>query len=512
MNKPDRSKTKSKAPQPTTIAPVVRVGILCRPGSQSISYQSFLRKKDFDVKLYHKLDQSVRGALVDQIRFLFVDLDLPDPKVNQLVIAVAKVLPIYIIPYANSSHTKLRAVQPHLKTPYCIFPPTTPSAIHRMIVRIQLEEERAKTLGEGDVFLKSSILPASDDGFITIEDRKKIEEKLMTVFKTDKVEIDDFESIEQAKILQLNESQESQKNLSDGTIHGSAESAKDSALVSEKPEAFGKKNVGLFTDESAPSGKILGKLDSSVPEGIQKGVRLGSPFQSKLTPQEKTLISRGTLEALQKTFGGERKESPSQAFSPISEVYCFMVSTQRFKGYMLYAHSGQAKGHRLLLKLIRDKLAAFLKENGEVMKADEALLDLKVIEVDLEPWAFETAEFLVKTADSEEEVAMVFVPREDVDTHLEASAKKEMLKFKLNEIKANTKLEFDCFLFMPVNNKYLKYQKQGQKFADLQKKRLQQKGIEDVHVKKEAMSDVQKYRAIAFLDEKILEFKNKKAA
>lgn len=450
-----------------------KVGILCPPGGQSLIYQNFLVKKDYEIFLYNKVEQCISGALTDQLRYLFVDVEFPDQRVNKLIIALAKSMPIYTIPFANSNHSKLRRIQPHLKTPYCIFPPTTPSAIHRMIVRIQVNEEKARSSGNIDISLMNSVLPSIDYTVISGDKQSQLKDNLL-------------------KILQTSEGNDGDSVIMSNGAGPEAVSSQQKTVPTQKGDLLNAEVDKKLLD-------ISGQLEKS-PNG-----------------KDLKLLAKGAIEAVYFTFGNDTgKKEGKQALGRVTDLKCFVVNSQKFKGYLLYASAGPQKAQDVLAKILEEKINQFMSENEGSFITEQEQLELKIVEVELEPWAKAKAEFLVKSSDADGEVALAFISRTDVAIP-EVSKKngsQKMLALKTKEIPLDNELEFDIFLFMPINDKFVKYQKKGQMFKLEQKNKLESKGINEVFASGSDRSAVQKRRAQAYVNEKILEFYNlvKKAA
>ena len=132
---------------------------------------------------------------------------------------------------------------------------------------------------------------------------------------------------------------------------------------------------------------------------------------------------------------------------------------------------------------------------------------MQIKEVEFEGWALTQADFLRKSVHDGNEIAMAFFPHKDVSKTLDESASEKMLKMSLDELKEDVALEFDLYIYMPENNKYLLYTPQGKPIQGKQKDRLIEKGVTHMHLRKESVQDVKKYRAQNYLNDKIEAYK-----
>ena len=73
-------------------------------------------------------------------------------------------------------------------------------------------------------------------------------------------------------------------------------------------------------------------------------------------------------------------------------------------------------------------------------------------------------------------------------------------------------MEFDVYVYLPENNKYVIYTPKGGTFYTRQKDRLLEKGVQRMHLKKESIGDVKRYRAQNYLNDKISQYKNRSLA
>lgn len=233
----------------------------------------------------------------------------------------------------------------------------------------------------------------------------------------------------------------------------------------------------------------------------------GSPTTKKPGEYDSILI-KGTHEALDKTvIKGSSKTKPAPV-GQATNVACIMVKSDRFSGYLVVALGKDQKIEDNLLTELRGRLFKFLEAGGEKMRSEDQM-QLKLEQVEFQGWAMEHAEFLRKSVHNGDEIAMAFFPHKEMDQKLHESASEQMLAMELNEIKGDVKMEFDVYVYLPENNKYVLYTPKGGTFYERQKDRLTGKGVQRMHLKKESMGDVKRYRAQNYLNDKIAEFKNK---
>ncbi len=191
-----------------------------------------------------------------------------------------------------------------------------------------------------------------------------------------------------------------------------------------------------------------------------------------------------------------------------SHFACIIVESARFSGYLVAAMGKNKKIDNHFVELIRIKLMKFLKDNGETID-NESNLQLKVRQVDFEGWAIEYAQFLRKSVHKGNEVAMAFFPFATAQTPVGESATATMVSIKTEDIQTDTPLEFNMYLYLPSNKKYILYTPEGGLFLSEQKKRLSQQGVLKMHIQKEDVQNLSKFKAQNHLNSLIKDFESK---
>jgi hypothetical protein len=78
-----------------------------------------------------------------------------------------------------------------------------------------------------------------------------------------------------------------------------------------------------------------------------------------------------------------------------------------------------------------------------------------------------------------------------------------MLAVSLSDIHSDRELDFDLYLHMPANSKFILYGRKGNLFSVQQKARLQNRGVVAVHLFETQVPALQRYSLQAFMDQKI---------
>lgn len=225
------------------------------------------------------------------------------------------------------------------------------------------------------------------------------------------------------------------------------------------------------------------------------------------TGEGDSLILRGTKAALEKSCI-QLSSNHNQKIDVASNMACLVIESTRFSGYLITAMGKNKVIDEAFLKKIQVRLMNFLKEHGEkVINGESMHITLK--QVPFMPWALEQAEFLRRSSHMGNEVAMAFFPRAEIRAKFGESADEEMAAVQLHEFAGDTTVDFNVYIYLPKNNKYVLYTPRGGTFYGRQKDRLSGQGISHLHVLKAEIQDLDKYRAENYLNDSIDDFTNR---
>lgn len=194
-----------------------------------------------------------------------------------------------------------------------------------------------------------------------------------------------------------------------------------------------------------------------------------------------------------------------------TRVGCFNIQSSRFAGYVIVAFGEKDKLDMDFNKNIQRYLFEYLKMNGIEVKVEE-LVALKINEVNFEEWSIKEADFLMTSVHEGNEIALAFFPHEKKEAPLEVSAQVHMAKMTIDEIKPDEPVEFDVYIYLPANEKYVRYTAKNGIMYSSQKNRLKTRGHDKIHIRKESESDLSRYRVQNFLNDKIAHFRSRKTA
>lgn len=268
-----------------------------------------------------------------------------------------------------------------------------------------------------------------------------------------------------------------------------------------------KKMESLFGVVTTPDSRRSGispkmfRINPSSPDNVIDYANLGNsrPFSldlsSELKPfQPQHVLARGTDRVINDLLLAEENKSVKKPLGLATKMTCMLIESRHFNGYVVAAMGHDCHMDEIFTAIIYKHLVRFLEEQGEPVSATD-IFQMNIKPVPFLSWASECAEFLKKSVHKGNEVAFAFFPVHGVRASYMPSASGEMLAVPIEEMYGNTKVDFDVYIFFPTNNRYVLYTPAGAIFYTHQQERLRERGVSAVHIKKENLKDLNRYRA-----------------
>ncbi|UXR65077.1 hypothetical protein EZJ49_02300 [Bdellovibrio bacteriovorus] len=478
--------------------------LIIKANSTSLgAVEGFLRNREWNIKSTTNLKEALIFLVQEQPQFVMVSIDHPNRKVRNLPKILTQAFPVCVIAFAETNSAASFTLLNNCNTEYILYPPVTGPAVERTVNKYYKDQQ---TRDSNPAFNRSGNTAEGSDGVISIKGQGSGE---------------DVSSAH--SILQQLLSGDDMSAMSSTPVGSSLSGVLSGDSLTQTP-GLSAGNSGLGpdwarqqspTDEHGSPFNPVGSLRNSSPgwaplEQPAKHTDRPTPEQIENHPsatKKDSIILRGTKDALDKSCV-KTSFADSEAIADSTNTSCIVVESPRFSGYLITAMGKDRQIDDMFIAKIRERLFRFLKENGETIE-DSDPMQLKIKEVPFEDWALEQAEFLRKSVHNGHEVAMAFFPREDVKITTGSSADEEMASIHLNELAGDVAVEFNVYIYLPKNNKYVLYTPRGSKFFNVQKQRLQSQGVSNLHVLKAEIQDLDKYRAQNFLNEKIQLFEEK---
>jgi hypothetical protein len=568
-----------------------------------LSVENFLRNREWNIFSTTSLKDALVYLVSKQPMFVFVSIDHPNKKVQNLPRVLAQAFPVCAVMFAENATPGAYSILNASNLEYKLFPPVTGPAVERLVNKYGKDQTQKATQANaisqwtnGESGNDSiSIKGGEQGGSINVkggEQAAGYNSSSAQALLAAMLSGDPNALAEAQRAAELSNAMANQGNTSNGGhgfIAGNNSETSDAALAAalgqvtnkdqgngagfgsglsalEKGAGMGSKlgsageGIGAGTaidptsqdpskaaslksnqstssneDDTAPSQpsysmeefdkSALDDLSTPRPSNEAGGwAPMETPNKVKRSPTEEladtlkgkleveNLIAKGAQKSLDESV--IRFSSPHQKqvnLQDSSNVSCLIIVSPRFSGYLVTAMGKNKKIDEKFIEKIRQRLFNFLKQSGENVKEDERSMDMKIKEVNFQEWAAESAEFLKKSVHNGNEVAMAFFPKPDVKTEFKESAAAEMLAVDLKEIKTDVPLEFNVYLYLPRNGKYVLYTPEGGIMYKGQKEKLEREGVKELHILKEDAERVDSHRAKSYLESTIDEMNLKKS-
>jgi len=235
---------------------------------------------------------------------------------------------------------------------------------------------------------------------------------------------------------------------------------------------------------------------------LQPGENLRLRENSSLT--EDSIFVKGVVKSVDETVD-KIPDEIQERLEDSTQLACIVVESAKFSGYLVAALGKDRQVDDEFLSLVQSRLVSFLRDHGESVGTDHNL-QLKVKSVDFEAWSLSQAEFLKKSLHKGTEVAMAFFPVENARTKVGESVADDMVSVQTHEIQTDVPLEFNLYVYLPTNKKFVLYTPERGTLLHEQRDRLVQNGVHSLHIRKNDVQNLSKFRAQNHLNGLIDEF------
>jgi hypothetical protein len=189
-----------------------------------------------------------------------------------------------------------------------------------------------------------------------------------------------------------------------------------------------------------------------------------------------------------------------------STIDCIPINSARFKGILIYSTSAEEPLGPEFTRSMKNQLLQMMNERGEDMK-DEGELVLDVSGFEFVQVISDFAEFLTVTAHVGAEVGMAFIQSDGVFPPMKPN-EQGMIPVEVENLDAGEKVKFDAYIHMPINQKYVKYVKNGGTLEARQKASLTELSYKHFYVKDNEVKELKGHCASAFVQRMVKQFTN----
>lgn len=478
-----------------------------------LSSENYMAKREWTMRTTHKLTEAILYITRYQPKFIMISIDHENKNIKGFVRMLMQSFPDRVIVYAEKPHVLTYHYFNELGSSYNIYPPVSGPAIERTLlayykgqlsqgtpeIRIFKGPQWNKLL-ENEHWMYKGKKPVVEKQLIS---NAKARELLTLVGEEIPVGSVDHRAVQTKNSSALKSAEQETKSA--GKLSASQDAPEASGKAQAMPaaaEPVGK--VSTVQEESSPAGAVLAaSIEAALAEPEQK--RFDQEERILRGYRHESLISRAAQEALEKTVNKTRAAYVEKVENS-SEMSCIVVESTRFEGYLVAAIGHNREPEAAFIQGLRQRIFHFLRVNGEHINEDDEPMLVTLKKVDFKGWADAEAEFLRKSEHNQEEVSIAFFPRTNIHPHFEDSPDVKMVKIKMEDLKPDVPVDFNLYIYLEENQKYVRYTAKGNKFQAHQKERLERQGLKHMHVFKTEIAGFNKYRAQNYLNDKIDSF------
>lgn len=187
------------------------------------------------------------------------------------------------------------------------------------------------------------------------------------------------------------------------------------------------------------------------------------------------------------------------------EAICFFASSKSHQGFVLCTIANNAEPLHTFVELFKARFAELMEETATDFSVSTAVA-VHFQSVQFDDWVRHQAAFSKKFVHLDREYGLAFFEMTAPQIQwVSTPSHQDMIKVSLLDINSQKPLLFDVFIHMPFNNKFLLYNRRGNKFPDLQRSRLLSRGVLDLHIRGREIDQLHRHHLEAYLDQKISE-------
>jgi hypothetical protein len=258
--------------------------------------------------------------------------------------------------------------------------------------------------------------------------------------------------------------------------------------------------------------KIFGNLTGPAFERALSRMQPGSSMapHSTSSKHEPEALRLGTNQMMRKVFNAG-DGAVRRPLSWTNRVTCVEVRSSVISGHFLIAAGSEKALDENLSEIVRSALSEMMNALGYDVDTIESFpLDMRRVE--FKRWADESADFLERGLHQGVEIAMAFFPVQDKLFDVLPSVDPLYFQVDRDEIRPDARIDFELFLHLPLNGKYIMYVSQGGWLSLQQQMSLQSRGIVHLHVRQENKKAVLRDRTARHFDHLIAHYYENRVA
>jgi hypothetical protein len=275
-----------------------------------------------------------------------------------------------------------------------------------------------------------------------------------------------------------------------GTVAGSSLTGSSLAMA---PDMVGMLKRSLFGEEEEV-------VETRVELEPFPGLMEDSIEDAAGTPQEH--LEHATEAAIER-FCAQNPNMCAVALGKVSRFAVFPVVLNSMPGYLVLAiHVPGDEDIVRVFKSCELDLQNSLNRSGIKAKVETGFW-LDMPNVDFEVWARESALFNFKIVHQGQDLGVAYMRSDKPLVVPQPSEDRKMFTVGVDQLSTEEPVNFKAYLYLPENDKYYLYLRNGRKLQPEQKKRLEDKNIKQVFIKSLDLENLRMFMAASAIKTKI---------
>jgi len=284
-------------------------------------------------------------------------------------------------------------------------------------------------------------------------------------------------------------------------------------IISKNPEASQKEELQIKPGMSVE----FEKWRKEKREALEKSALTHKDGKSKLYGKmSATPFAKSVFDFMSEVVKKEKiLDTQSQIpLNLVTHLDCIPVRSKSLKGLLIFATSANKHCGLDFSKAVQQQVTQLMKKSGEYVR-DEGVLQIEVPPFRFLEVAAEIAQFVTVTEHMGIELGMAFLESEGVFPDIGDANPAGMCSVDIEDLRSNENIGFDAFIYLPRNDKYIKYLNKGGVLAPYQKEHMVEYKVKHFYIKQEDSRKVKTQYVSSFVQkvvEELLEAIHKKSA
>jgi hypothetical protein len=219
----------------------------------------------------------------------------------------------------------------------------------------------------------------------------------------------------------------------------------------------------------------------------------------------KSSLAQSALACIETQVAGAASRMERVPLTVVSHLDCVPIHSKNHTGLLVFATSAARHCGNDFSRAMKREIGKLLGLGGEILR------DEGEVEIEVAPFAFlevakAVGEFATVTECEGVEVGMTFLRSREIFPELPSPNKANMIQVDLDSVTPDEKIDFDAFIHLPLNDKYIRYVKRGGTLAASQKEKMLNFKVKHFFIKNNDVKHFKGHFASHFVERLVREF------